>query len=345
MCTFCTSWCRLLIAMFLFFYSCVSCFFYTFLGVEVANSSLHYFILVFLCSFSLVRTSHNGWCQLFFALFDYACFFFFLVHLHDKFFLYLFYFPLVLGHHGISHIAIVYVSFIAPIVCTYFCPFFFPLLAFPLCFQVSFVFLKISLFFHVCKCFFLCFCFVFVLHVFLCRFLYLWFWISSFIFKQCNVIFFFFYFFSPLLCLFFYFYYIVMFTIDEASRKKLCSEGSIEKKFLKFWKRSYFHLLLYLMNSLTYILMVSVVLHLLLHHLWLLMSLMNCCGPLMEMTFMWSALNFIHVMLPFLLINVLLIPFSCILVLISFLFILLYCILKQFVILVGIFFHLTLVYI
>ncbi len=93
---------------------------------------------------------------------------------------------------------------------------------------------------------------------------------------------------------------------------------------MKFWKRSYFHHLLYPMNSLTYILMVSVILH----HLWLLMSLMNCCGPLMEMIFMCSALNFIHLMLRFLLINFLLIPFNCILILISLLFIFTYNILS-----------------
>jgi hypothetical protein len=122
-------------------------------------------------------------------------------------------------------------------------------------------------------------------------------------------------------------------TIDEASRKELCNEGSVGKIVLEILKEIYHHLLLYPMNFLTYILMVSV----LLHHLWLLMSLMNCCGPLMEMRFMCSALNFSHLILRFLLINFLLIPFNCILILISFLFILLYYILKQLVILVGIF--------
>jgi hypothetical protein len=56
---------------------------------------------------------------------------------------------------------------------------------------------------------------------------------------------------------------------------------------------------------------------------------------------MCNALNVIHQMLPFMLINLLLIPFSCILILISLLFILLYYILKQLVILVGIFKTLT----
>jgi hypothetical protein len=84
------------------------------------------------------------------------------------FFLYFFYLPLVLRHHGISHIAIVSIFFIAPNVCTYFCLFLFPLLAFPL-FQVFFVMLKFLLLFHVCKCFFLCFLFV----DFSCRFLYI----------------------------------------------------------------------------------------------------------------------------------------------------------------------------
>jgi hypothetical protein len=96
---------------------------------------------------------------------------FFLVHFCDDFFLYFFILPLVLGHHGISHIAIAFVFFITPDVCTYFCPFFFPLLAFPLLFQVSFVIFKILLLFHVYKCFFSMFLFCFCFVDFLCKFL------------------------------------------------------------------------------------------------------------------------------------------------------------------------------
>ncbi len=40
--------------------------------------------------------------------------------------------------------------------------------------------------------------------------------------------------------------------------------------------------------------------------------LISCCGPLMEMAFMCSALNFMNLLLVFLLINLLLIPYSCI---------------------------------
>jgi hypothetical protein len=122
-------------------------------------------------------------------------------------------------------------------------------------------------------------------------------------------------------------------TIDETSRKELCNEGSIGKIVLEILKE--------ILPSSSSLSNEFFDLHpygsVLLHHLWLLMSLMNCCGPLMEMRFMCSALNFNHLMLRFLLINFLLIPFNCILILISFLFILLYYILKQLVILVGIF--------
>jgi hypothetical protein len=54
-----------------------------------------------------------------------------------------------------------------------------------------------------------------------------------------------------------------------------------------------------LMNSLICIFLVSILLHLLLHHHWLLMSLMSCCGPLMEMTFMCDALRFMNLLLTF----------------------------------------------
>ncbi len=111
---------------------------------------------------------------------------------------------------------------------------------------------------------------------------------------------------------------------------------------LKFWKKDYLHLLLCPMNYLTYILMVFVLLHILLHQDWLfIVSLMNCCGPLMEIICMCSALKFIS----FLLINLLLILLSCIMKLVSLLFILFYCILKQMVICVGIFPTLTSLYI
>ncbi len=74
--TFCSNWCRLLIALFSFFYSCVPSFLCALLVVDVPNSSLHSFILVFLCSFSLVRTSHNGWCWLFLAFFPFGYFYY-----------------------------------------------------------------------------------------------------------------------------------------------------------------------------------------------------------------------------------------------------------------------------
>ncbi len=151
------------------------------------------------------------------------------------FFLYFFYLPLVLWHHDISHIAIVFVFFIAPNVCTYFCPFLFPLLAFPL-FQVFFVILKILLLFHVCKCFFFMFLLSFCFANFLCKFLCLQFWISSFIFKQCNVIFFLLYFLFHFCVYSIFFSIFVMSTIDEASRKKLCNEGSIGKNVLEILK-------------------------------------------------------------------------------------------------------------
>ncbi len=81
------------------------------------------------------------------------------------FFLYFFYLPLVLGHHGISHIAIGFVFFIAPDVYIYFCLFFFPLLAFPLLFQVSFIIINFLLLFHVCKCLFSMFFYKFFMQV------------------------------------------------------------------------------------------------------------------------------------------------------------------------------------
>ncbi len=84
----------------------------------------------------------------------------FSTHLRDDFFSIYFYFPLVIGYHGICHIAIIFVFFNAPDVCTYFCPFFFPLLEFPLLFQIFVVISEILLLFHVCKCFFF---YVFVL--------------------------------------------------------------------------------------------------------------------------------------------------------------------------------------
>ncbi len=143
----------------------------------------------------------------------------------------------------------------------------------------------------------------------------------------CNVIFSFNYFFSLCICLF-----ILLFL-----------QCLLRQCLMNFWKRSYLDLLLYPMNSLSCILLVYVLLHLLLQHHWLLMSLMNCCGPLMEMTFMYNALNFTNLLLLFLLINLLLIPFSCILILISLIFILFYYILKQLVIFVGNFSTLTLV--
>jgi hypothetical protein len=82
------------------------------------------------------------------------------------FFLYFFCLPLVLGHHGVSHNTIVFASFIMLDVYTYFYPFFFSLLAFPLLFQVSFLILKIFLLFHVYKFF----GYIFLLQIFLCRF-------------------------------------------------------------------------------------------------------------------------------------------------------------------------------
>jgi hypothetical protein len=61
--------------------------------------------------------------------------------------------------------------------------------------------------------------------------------IVNFIFKQCNVIFFLFYISFSLLWLFFFKTIFVMFIIDEASRKKLPSEGSIEKNVLENLKK------------------------------------------------------------------------------------------------------------
>ncbi len=54
-CISCKSCCQLLVALFSFFYSCGPSFHSALVVVDVANS----FILVFLCSFSLVRTSHK----------------------------------------------------------------------------------------------------------------------------------------------------------------------------------------------------------------------------------------------------------------------------------------------
>jgi hypothetical protein len=75
-----------------------------------------------------------------------------------------------------------FLSFLSPLACNFhfFSKFLLSLLKFYYCFICESVF-------------FLCFCFT----NFLCKFLCLQFWISSFIFKQCNVIFFLSYFFSP----------------------------------------------------------------------------------------------------------------------------------------------------
>ncbi len=108
--------------------------------------------------------------------------------------------------------------------------------------------------------------------------------------------------------------------------------------FLKFWRKYCFCLLPCFMDSLICILLVSILIHLLLHHHWLLMSLMSRCGPSMEMTFMFNALRFMNLLLTFLLIILLLIIINYIFKLISLFFILLYCILKQMVICVNIFF-------
>ncbi len=89
-------------------------------------------------------------------LFD--CAGFFLCIFMMIFFLSLFYLPLVLGHRGVSHIRIFSIFFIAPNVCTYFCP--------CLCFQFFSKFLSSFKLFYYC---FMCtsvFFYVFSLQIF-----------------------------------------------------------------------------------------------------------------------------------------------------------------------------------
>jgi hypothetical protein len=58
-----------------------------------------------------------------------------------------------------------------------------------------------------------------------------------------------------------------MSTIDEASRKKLSNEGSLGKNVLEILKEILTSFSFLSNEFLTYILMVFVILHLLLHHL------------------------------------------------------------------------------
>lgn len=155
--------------------------------------------------------------------------------------------------------------------------------AFPQVFFLGFIFKKL---FHVCRCSFAMSLFC---KVFLCKFFYacnsqlnlasshniMWFSCFyvcsfSFLFLQCLLL------------------------MKHLGRNYLV-KALQEKIFLKFWKRYCLHLLFYLVISLICILLISILLHLLLHHHWLLMILMNCCGSLMEMTFMYRALNFMNI--------------------------------------------------